>query len=30
MWIFTDPGFVSAVRKPWATDKMTVRARDKE
>lgn len=30
MWIFTDTGFVSAVRKPWATDKMTVRARDKE
>lgn len=30
MWIFTDTGFVSAVRKPWAPDKMTVRARDKE
>jgi len=30
MWIFTDTGFVSAVRKPWAKDKMTVRARDKQ
>jgi hypothetical protein len=30
MWIFTDTGFVSAVRKPWAMDKMTVRARDKQ
>lgn len=30
MWIFTDTGFISAVRKPWAKDKMTVRARDKE
>jgi hypothetical protein len=30
MWIFTDTGFISAVRKPWAKDKMTVRARDKQ
>ena len=30
MWIFTDTGFISAVRKPWAKDKITVRARDKQ
>lgn len=30
MWIFTDTGFVSAVRKPWAPDKITLRARDKK
>lgn len=30
MWLFTETGFVSAVRKPWARDKMTVRARDKQ
>jgi len=30
MWIFTETGFVSAVRKPWAPDKITLRARDKK
>jgi hypothetical protein len=30
MWIFTDTGFVSAVRKPWAKDQITLRARDKK
>lgn len=30
MWIFTDTGFISAVRKPWNKDKITVRARDKK
>jgi hypothetical protein len=30
MWLFTETGFVSAVRKPWAKDLMTVRAREKE
>jgi hypothetical protein len=28
MWIFTETGFVSAVRKPYYPDKMVVRARD--
>ena len=30
MWIFTDTGFVSAVRKPEFPDLITVRARDRE
>ena len=30
MWIFTDTGFVSAVRKPEHPDLITVRARDRK
>jgi hypothetical protein len=30
MWIFTDTGFISAVRKPERPDSLTVRARDRK
>jgi len=30
MWIFTDTGFISAVRKPEHPDLITVRARDRK